>query len=215
MPDRVKPSRNYHSPKRKQQAARTRTEILNAARELFVEGGFTGTTITSIADRAGVSPETVYATFGSKRAILWRLLEIAAAGDEEPIPVRERSWVTDMRQEDDPRRRIDILAAATREIMARSGDLLTVLRDAAASDPELRATWEEANSLMLEDHEEFVRVVAEGGELREGMDVTSAADILWTLAAPEVHRRLVTERGWPADRYERWLADTLAHQLLP
>jgi hypothetical protein len=48
------------------------------------------------------------------------------------------------------------------------------------------------------------------GALDPGLDTAEAADIVYTLLSPEVHRILTVERGWPADRYERWIARSLA-----
>jgi hypothetical protein len=33
--------------------------------------------------------------------------------------------------------------------------------------------------------------------------------------SPEVYQLLVTDRGWTADHYERWLTGILRDQLLP
>ena len=41
-----------------------------------------------------------------------------------------------------------------------------------------------------------------------------ARDILWTLASHATYDQLVTQRGWPVERYETWLADTLRRALL-
>ena len=56
-----------------ERAADTRRRITTAALDLFTEHGF-GATITAIAERAGVAPQTIYATFGTKGAILQALL---------------------------------------------------------------------------------------------------------------------------------------------
>ena len=86
----------YRSPLRKERAADTRRRIAAAALELFTEHGFGGTTVAAIAERAGVSAQTVYATFGSKGAILRALLaqmeeNADAAGWRERIAIRIRS----------------------------------------------------------------------------------------------------------------------------
>ena len=62
--------RPYRSPLREAQAAATRTRILDAALDTFLERGYAGTSVAAIARAAGVSPETVYATFGTKRGIV-------------------------------------------------------------------------------------------------------------------------------------------------
>lgn len=51
-------------------------------------------------------------------------------------------------------------------------------------------------------------------EAAETGDVEHAADILWTLTAPDVTDRLVYRRGWGWDRFERWLGDAMADALL-
>ena len=55
---------------REQRVADTRRRIATAARELFAPFGFGGTTVAAIAERAGVSVPTAYATFGTKGAIV-------------------------------------------------------------------------------------------------------------------------------------------------
>ena len=65
MPSPVK--RRYDATRRREGAARTRAAILGAARELFAERGYAATSMTAIADRAGVALDTVYAANPSWR----------------------------------------------------------------------------------------------------------------------------------------------------
>src|SRR2546422_6278080 len=51
----VKPPRRYDSTRRRAQAAQTRQDILKAALQLFLEGGYAGTTINDVAAAAGVA----------------------------------------------------------------------------------------------------------------------------------------------------------------
>src|SRR6267378_378845 len=93
LPDQmppVKPPRPYRSPRRAQSARTTRRLVLDAARALFLEHGYVGTTIEQIAARAGVSKPTVFAAVGSKRTLLKELRDLALAGDEELIEVPAR-----------------------------------------------------------------------------------------------------------------------------
>src|SRR3954471_20894515 len=74
-PQRDRPARrHYRSQLREERAADTRRRITRAAGELFAAHGFAGTTVAGIAERAGVSEATVYATFGTKGAIVRALL---------------------------------------------------------------------------------------------------------------------------------------------
>src|SRR5215204_3120445 len=101
MTEEIKPKRRYTSRRRQVQAAETRRQIVEAARQLFAERGYVGTTIEAIAQAAGVAGETVYATFGSKRAILARLVDVSVGGDEQPIPLLERPGPQAVQQERD------------------------------------------------------------------------------------------------------------------
>ena len=71
-------SRPYQSSLRDERARETRRRIRGSARALFASNGFTETTIAQIAERAGVSQQTVYKAFGSKGAIVGEMLEACA-----------------------------------------------------------------------------------------------------------------------------------------
>jgi AcrR family transcriptional regulator len=206
--------RAYDSPRRRDQALATRRAILEAARGLFVDDGYVATTIEAIASRAGVSPETIYATFGNKRSLLSQVIDVSIAGDDAPVPVMERSWVREMRDEPDPQRRLRILARNGRSILERTTPIYEVLRGAAPADAEISALWERNKAQRFAGQRELLRVLAAGGALREGLTARAAADILFAIGSPETYRLLVGDRGWSADRFEHWYADTLARLLL-
>ena len=48
------------------------------------------------------------------------------------------------------------------------------------------------------------------GGLDPDLDPDEANDVVYALLSPEVHLILTVERCWPADRYERWIARSLA-----
>jgi len=214
MPGPVKPRRPYESPRRREQALGTRRAVLDAARDLFVDRGYVATTIDAIAARARVSPETVYATFTNKRSLLSRLIDVSLAGDDAPVPILERPWVRDLRDEPDPRRRVRILARNGRRMLERSLPIYEVLRGAASADPEIASLWERAKAQRLAGQRELLRIVAERAPLREGLTASAATDILYAVGSPETYRLLVVDRGWSAARFERWYAEALARLLL-
>src|SRR5260370_22165894 len=78
-----RPRRRYDATRRLAQAAQTRLDVLTAARELFPERGYAGTTINEIATAAGVAVETIYRSFGSKAALFKGVLQAAIAGAAE------------------------------------------------------------------------------------------------------------------------------------
>ena len=106
-------------------------------------------------------------------------------------------------------------AALGRVLFERLGPLLRVIVEGAqAGDPELRDVLATIERERLAGASGFVASLAERGLLRDGLDPEAARDVLWTLISHEVCRLLVDGRGWSLDRWERWLAATLADVLL-
>ncbi len=206
--------RPYGSPRRREQARATREAVLDAAGDLFIGQGYAATTIDQIAARAMVSPETVYAAFKNKRTILSRLMDVSIAGDDAPVPILERSWVQEMRGEPDPRQRLKILARNGRLMLERWTPIYDVLRGAAAADPEIASLWELNKRQRFEGQRALLRILIEDRPLREGLSPSAATDVLFAIGSPETYRLLITDRGWSADRFERWYFDALARLLL-
>src|SRR6201992_620064 len=61
----------------------TRHRLLEAAEAEFTAHGYTGTTVTRLASAAGVSVQTLYLAWGSKRALLRGYMESRIAGNLE------------------------------------------------------------------------------------------------------------------------------------
>ncbi|MFD0331913.1 hypothetical protein ACFQZC_36540 [Streptacidiphilus monticola] len=82
-------------------------------------------------------------------------------------------------------------------------------------DPEAAAQLETTNRQRLEGQSRIAGVLADRGALAEDVDQRRAADLIYLLMSPEVHRILTVERGWSPEAYERWLATSLRASLLP
>src|SRR6266540_2551642 len=191
-PEDAKPRRRYDSRRRQAQAAQTRHEILGAAHRLFLERGYAGTTLASVAEGAGVVVETIYRAFGGKAGLFQAVIAEA-----------------------DPRRQLELYAATQPGIHARIGPLFRVLAEAAAADPELAEVSRQMDEQRLAGMGRFAQLLADRGALRPGLSVDEARDVLWTLNSHAVHDLLVVRRGWPPGRYRDWLSATLARTLLP
>ena len=89
-----------------------------------------------------------------------------------------------------------------------------MIRDAAGSDPEARAVWDELQAERLHGMSMFARALHERGHLRPGVSAATARDVLWTYNSAEVFELLVLQRGWPPRRYGRWIADALIAALV-
>jgi AcrR family transcriptional regulator len=213
MAGRLKP-RRYDSPRRRQQAAATRRQILEAALRLFEQRGYTATSVAAIAAEAGVALKTVYFAFQTKRGLLLALWHLLLRGDEEPVPVGERPWFREVIDEPDPERLLRLNARNSRTVKERAGTLLEILRSAAPADAELDALWKRIQAEFYDNQRSIVEKLRQNNALRPGLDVDRGADILWTLNHPSVYRLLVGERGWTPEQYEEWLGDAFCSQLL-
>jgi AcrR family transcriptional regulator len=210
----VNPRRRYTSPVREESALRTRSAIVTAALELFVEQGYAATTIDQIAARAQVSKPTVFAV-GSKAQLLKLARDAAIAGDHDPIPMSQRPSFLDVVNASDSEQAIRGFARFSAGIAGRFSAINEVLRQASTSAPELAELWRVSEQERLTGARNVITVVTAKGPLKPGLDADTAADILWLLMAPEQHQRLVGQRGWTFERFAEWYADTMVGLLLP
>lgn len=211
---RVKSQRRYVSGVRQDQARRTRIRILEAAHRLFTKNGYARTTIERIAAEAGVAIDTVYAIFGSKRAILSGLMERQVGGDDQAIPMLDRPGPQSVRRELNQRRQLARFVAGVTDAIERSRPIDDIMRSAAAIDPEISALRGSIQEERFRNMTTLVRWLRANGPLRGERSVEEAGAIVWTLTSPEVHRLLRIERGWSSERFRDWLGDTLARTLL-
>lgn len=214
MSSPAKPPRRYDAKRRRRAATARRTETLDAADELFSEGGYSATSIQAIADRAGVSARTVYLAFETKSGLLRALWNLRLRGDDEPVPVGQRPWYVAVLAEPDPEAKLRSYVKGANRVRSRIGGVLRVVRDAAPADTEIAALWGRIQTEFLENQREIVKSLHRQNALRPGLSVSAATDVLWTLNHPTVFLLLVHERDWTMSRYERWLTDALCLQLL-
>src|ERR1700754_4971554 len=81
--------RKYDATSRQENARRTRARVLDTALRLFTETGYAATTMQQVATGAGVSPETVYKSFGGKAGLVRGLYERGLGGTGAvPAPTR-------------------------------------------------------------------------------------------------------------------------------
>lgn len=191
---------------RQKQALATRDRIARAARQLFAQRGYHAATIEAIAGAAGVAVPTVYAIFGSKKAILAEIRQLWLKDSQVPELAAEAL------AEPDPGRRLELAARWTRNQVERGYDVITIYEEAARADPEMARVW--ASVLKQRDGAITRFVGSLAPRLKRGLDVKTAVDLVWALERPEVFRELVIVRRWSLDRYETWLAETLKEQLL-
>ncbi len=206
------PRRPYTSERRREAARHNRAAVLDACRELLFQDGYHNTTIRAVAERAGVSAETVYKAFGGKPGMVKALWDITLAGDDEPVPMAERPETLEIRHTGEPHAKLRLYAAYVRGIHERVAALFTLLTEAG---PEVGAVLDTGEQERLTAVSAFVAHLADSGALGPHADQTHLADALWALTGPQLYTQLTAKRGWSPDRYEHWLADMLIAVLLP
>lgn len=213
MLDAVKPRRRYDSRRRREQADQTRQDVLDAARRHLLSDGYGSTTIGAIADAAGVSHETIYKAFGGKAGLV-RAIWVRSLEGMGPVPAEERSDAL-RTNERDPRRLIGAWGAFMAEVASQVAPIVLLIRAAAASDARMAELLAEVDEQRLQRMEANARTLFERGDLRRGLTLEEARDILWTYTAPELYELLVARRGWSAERFGRFAAEQMIAALLP
>ena len=192
-----------------------RRAVLDAARALFHERGYGAPTDEAISAASEVPQATVYRLFASKPGILKALLDASVAGDDEPVPIAERPHVRSLLSAADPKDRLAGLAAISVEINTRTAPIYQILVGAAGSDTDARVLLDELTGQRQAGQGRVATSLARSGSLRPGLRARDAADLIHALASPELYRLLVVDRQWSVERFEQWLAQALADQLLP
>ena len=210
-PKRVKP-RRYDASRRRETALARRNRILDSAQSRFLRDGYGPTTIAAIAEDVAVSVDTIYKSFGGKPGLILAIRARALLG-VGPIPAERRSDEL-QETEADPRRIVRGWGGFTTEIMPLTAPILLLVRDAAGSDPELRALLEEMDVDRLRRMTENAARLAAANHLRSGLTIAEAANVLWTYSAPELYELLVIRRGMPPERFGEFVADALIAALL-
>jgi len=199
--------RPYHSPLRQEQARATRQRILDAALALFGGQGYGATSIAAVAREAGVVPETIYATFGSKRGIVDGLIERAVP--RQVLADLDASWNANA---GDPAAQLAVVAAFSTAFWGRNDELAAIFRR-GTGDADIGHEW---STRQADRRAYFAHLLSSWPDavFRAGLDRDDAVDIMWALATDEVFHLFVRERGWSPSAYEQWLLAVLLHEIL-
>jgi AcrR family transcriptional regulator len=190
----VEQKRKYKLDKRARTAEETRGRIIEAARALLSQSGYHGASVDEIAERAGVSRQTVYVQFGTKRGVLQALAEhieresygrdmVEGAHDTESPAETIRNGISDQ------------LA-----FFAANADLLRTFKAQAAHDPDFRDVWEDRRRERLGVIRMLLGELRGDWRLQAGWNIDDASDWLWSLTNFERYDEMVVERGWPIER---------------
>jgi AcrR family transcriptional regulator len=206
LPQQVKRRRAYDTTKRRADALNRRAGVLAAARELFLQDGFAATTVLAVAERAGVSQETVYKRFGGKPGLVRALHDDAMRG-EDPISPYRRS--ESLRTHPDPYEIVRGWSRLSTEVAPRASPILLLVRDAALVQPRLRDLLTELDDVRHQRMSENAQFLHDAGHLRQGVTSRTAADLMWSVTSPEMYELLVLRRGWSLDQYADYIFHTV------
>jgi AcrR family transcriptional regulator len=196
--------RSYNAPKRVAAADRTRDAILSAAKIVFEERGWAGSTLRAIADRAGVSPKTIEASFGTKARLLAATVTYAIRGDVDSVEMRRRPQILELESIPSAAEMLDRHAEHLRRVNGRSARIAFVVEQAAAADAEVRQLWDQMNRNRLAG----VRWAAGTLLAKPGTNHLSRrlVEPVFLVAFDWGTYRVLTEVGrLSPERYEAWL----------
>jgi AcrR family transcriptional regulator len=181
--------------------------MLAIAKALFSKHGVDTVTIDVIAERAGVSPSTVYALFRSKAGILKEIIQGTFFGANY-ARVAQRTAETD-----DPFELMRITASISRVIFDTEKREIGLMRGTSAFSSELKRLEAEFEQIRLDLQEKRARLLVGKFAVARKLGLAKVRDIMWMYTGRDIYRMLVLERAWSSDDYEKWLARILINEL--
>ena len=198
----------HRATRRQDSAAYTRQLILEAARDLFAERGYSATTVQDVAARAGVAVATVYTSVGGKPTLATELIGTAVAAPEAA------ESLAGIAVAEDPAEVLRLAAKGTRLVNERSVMVVELMVSASVTVPEIAQAADQA----VHGYRSALRMIAERlaalAALRPGLTVDRAADVLWFFFGLHAWRQLSKDTGWSFDEAEEWLRQRASEALL-
>jgi AcrR family transcriptional regulator len=186
----------------------TRDRLQQAAAAEFTAHGYAGATVGRIAERAGVTVQTLYLAWGSKRELLRAYMTAALAqghGRHEDVGAHFHGKT--------PREVVALLAVLVGKTAETAGTGWKLHRDAAATDAEVAADWDQWQLMRRGTMDTIVAHIPDEA-LRRGLSREAARDTAWVIASPESYELLVRRGGCSPEEFVHWMDATLAAALL-
>jgi len=193
--------------RRAEYAEVTRQAIVTAARDLFVEHGYFGTTVDKIAEAARVAPATVYAVSGGKKGLLRSIVETATTA-----PNVQEAYEKILAFPDADGLLRWIVHETRRRFELWSG-LMRVVADTAPYEPAAAEALELARASLRGALSRAGTRLHTLDALRAGIDADQATDVLWFHLSNAAYFSLTGDNGWSLDRAEDWLLESLRRAL--
>ena len=204
--DRGDVRRRYQAPLREKGAARTRRLITKAAKDAFERHGWSGATVATIANRAGVSQSTVEAVFHTKRALLKAAVDYSIRGDVDPLPIRGRAISKQIEAAPDAISMLELHAGHLRGVHGRSAKLAFVVEQAAKSDKGVATLWRQMNENRRDGVEWATRTLLAKPGVKH-LHTTDVEKTFWVALDWGTYRVLTDYARLTPQDYQQWILD--------
>lgn len=198
---------------RRARAKATQWRIVKAAYTLFCAGGYAGTTMARIAGVAGVAVQTVYFTFHTKSALLSRAYDFAVMGEDEPLAPDKQPWYGAMTAEPNLAQSVRHVVTGAGEIIRRVTPLYLVARVAADGDPETARVIIFHERWRADGYKAMLELLRTKAELRPGLSLERATDLLLLFVGMDVYQVLVGGHGWSHEEWADWTVSAVVGQI--
>ncbi|MCV7123362.1 TetR/AcrR family transcriptional regulator [Mycobacterium lacus] len=187
--------------------AETRRLLLAAAAEEFTRVGYVAATVNRIAEGAGVTVQTLYLAWGSKRALLRGYLQSTLT----PGAMPSGEFYVSQLHPDSPAATVAQIAKVFCGAAQRSAIAWRAYREGAAVDDAIAEEWQELQTLRRGSFEAMLATIPDNALQLPRED---AVDTLWAIASPATYELMVCGAGYTLERFEAWLTATLQNALL-
>jgi AcrR family transcriptional regulator len=198
---------------RRDRAKATHWRVVKAAYTLFCERGYAATTMAQIAEAAGVAVQTVYFAFHTKAALLSRAYDFAVMGEDESLVPQKQPWYEAMRAEPDVTEALRHLVTGVGEITRRVTPLYLVARVAADRDADTARVMAFHERWRVDGYREVLELLHAKAELRPGLGLKRATDVLLLFVGMDVYHVLVDNRRWSHQEWIDWTVSAVAEQV--
>lgn len=199
---------------RRSRSAATRAKVLRAAHAEFLERGFHGATIATIATRAGVATQTVYFVFHTKAQLISAVIDGAVMGSDPPTTPQQTAWWSQMQKAGTATESLRAFIRGAAPLFQRAGPISDILRAAALTDDEVKATYDMHERMRRSGFREVIETVSTKGALKEGLTVDTATDALMVVFGDTSYVLLTQECGWTHEQAVEWFCQAIPDVLL-
>lgn len=180
---------------RREQTRLTRRRILDAAKAEFVAKGYHGATITAIARRAEVAPQTVYFVFHNKPELMSAVIDDAVLG-VDATPPESSPWWEEMRAAATAADALIAFVRGAAPLLERAAFVSVVLKAASLADAEVQEIQDKHDRMQEAGYRQVIDTVVAKGPLRDDLTPATATDALLLLCGDSTYVQLRNDRQW-------------------